>query len=763
MYEALKNNDIVLTNNKKEILNYLSKNNKILNVRIMTLNEFKDNYFGYYDEKAIYYLIKKYNYKYEIAKMYLDNFLFDIELRKELEKNNLIIHTPLFKESIKRIVIDNINVDPYIMSEIEKYEYIFLTNIENNYKHPVYEFDTIDDEVNFVATEIIKLLKGVNINKIHLVNVGNEYKLSLKRLFHIYNIPINLNEKKYIYGTNIVKEFLSNLKDANDIEDSLSDLEQNEIYNCIIDVINKYRFCDFDDIVKYCIKEELKNKTILLPKHDNEINCVKLDEINNDEYYFILGFNQGILPTIKKDEDFICDKDKKRLGLFTSLEQNINSKERLKNIFKNNKNLYISYKLKSGKEEYYPSSLIEDLELEIKRVKINNYNNSNLYNKIVLSKKLDNYIKYNKKDNDLELLYSNYKNINYLKYNNNYKKIDKELFNNFMDNKLLLSYSSIDNYYKCGFRYYLNNILKLNKYEETFMTYIGNLFHYILSVAFSDNFDFEKEFNKYIENKEFTKKEEFFINKLKKDLLFTINTIKKQNFDTKLDKELYEQKVFINKDNNLKITFMGVIDKLKYSEFDGKTIVAIIDYKTGTPDININNTIYGIDMQLPIYLYLAKNMKLNNVEIAGFYLQKIIHNKQKYNSKKEYKDELENLYKLEGYSNSNIEYLDKLDKNYNDSRMIKGMKTSQKGFYSYTKVLNNHQIDKLIEIVDSNINDAVNNIINVDFDINPKKIGFDLIGCKYCKYKDICYRKEEDIVNLEEQNYQDFLGGDIDA
>lgn len=128
MYESLKNNDIVLTNNKKEILNYLSKNNKILNVRIMTLNEFKDNYFGYYDEKAIYYLIKKYNYKYEIAKMYLDNFLFDIELRKELEKNNLIIHTPLFKEAIKRIVIDNINVDPYIMSEIEKYEYIFLTN-----------------------------------------------------------------------------------------------------------------------------------------------------------------------------------------------------------------------------------------------------------------------------------------------------------------------------------------------------------------------------------------------------------------------------------------------------------------------------------------------------------------------------------------------------------------------------------------------------------------------------------------------------------
>jgi len=288
------------------------------------------------------------------------------------------------------------------------------------------------------------------------------------------------------------------------------------------------------------------------------------------------------------------------------------------------------------------------------------------------------------------------------------------------------------------------------------------LFHYILSVAFKDDFDFEIEFNNYIKDKEFSNKEEFFINKLKNDLLFTIETIKKQDNYTSLNDALYEQKIYINKDRNIKITFMGIIDKVKIGDFDGKKIVAIIDYKTGNPEVDLNNLIYGISMQLPIYLYLAKNT-FQNVEIAGIYLQKIVHNKLNYQENKDYLSEVSKLYRLEGFSNSNEEILSKLDSNYCDSGMIKGMKTSSKGFYAYTKVLNNEQIDKINNIVDNKIDEAIDNIIDTKFDINPKRVDKDLLGCEFCKFKDICYMKEEDIVNLNSMNYKDFLGGDDNA
>ena len=60
-----------------------------------------------------------------------------------------------------------------------------------------------------------------------------------------------------------------------------------------------------------------------------------------------------------------------------------------------------------------------------------------------------------------------------------------------------------------------------------------------------------------------------------------------------------------------------------YKKDNDKTIVSLIDYKTGNADINLKYKDYGLNMQLPIYIYLINHSKLKNIKIAGFYLQKI--------------------------------------------------------------------------------------------------------------------------------------------
>jgi len=85
---------------------------------------------------------------------------------------------------------------------------------------------------------------------------------------------------------------------------------------------------------------------------------------------------------------------------------------------------------------------------------------------------------------------------------------------------------------------------------------------------------------------------------------------------------------------------------------------------------------------------------------------------------------------------------------------------SSKGFYSYAKVLSKSEIDKLTDIVDKNINNAIDGITNASFDINPKRIGNTNLGCEFCSYKDLCYMNEKNIVNLEEHTNLDFLGCD---
>ena len=372
-------------------------------------------------------------------------------------------------------------------------------------------------------------------------------------------------------------------------------------------------------------------------------------------------------------------------------------------------------------------------------------------------------MKYSTITETLELLNSNYKNNDYLTYDNKYKKIEKEKLYSYLKNELVLSYSSIDNYYKCKFKYYLNNILKLDKYEETFAMYIGNLFHYILSIAFNDDFDFEKEYNNYIKEKEFTSKESFFIDVLKKDLLFIIETIKKQYSHSNFKKALYEEKYSINKDSVIKVSFIGFIDKLLYEEYNGKTLLVIVDYKTGDPELNLNNSIYGLNLQLPVYLYLSKNNNIVNSNVVGFYLQKILNKEIPRNKNKTYEMLKEEQLKLQGYSIYNEEYLNEFDDSYEHSKVIKSLEKGKDDFKAYSKLLTEKEMDELYKLVDSKINEARDNILEADFKINPKRIGFNNVSCTFCKYKDICYMNESNIEELDEVKNLDFLGGNKDA
>ena len=53
----------------------------------------------------------------------------------------------------------------------------------------------------------------------------------------------------------------------------------------------------------------------------------------------------------------------------------------------------------------------------------------------------------------------------------------------------------------------------------------------------------------------------------------------------------------------MNITFTGIVDKIKYKEMDDYTIVALIDYKTGRANIDLSLLPYGINLQLPVYIY----------------------------------------------------------------------------------------------------------------------------------------------------------------
>ena len=58
------------------------------------------------------------------------------------------------------------------------------------------------------------------------------------------------------------------------------------------------------------------------------------------------------------------------------------------------------------------------------------------------------------------------------------------------------------------------------------------------------------------------------------------------------------------------------------------------------------------------------------------------------------------------------------------------------------------------------INEVIKAIENTNFNINPKRIKDEVVGCKFCKFKDLCFRKEEDIWDLKLAVFKEIVGDD---
>ena len=792
-YDILENDSILIVPSqiKEKILTEMNKKSKLFNVKLVEINEFKREYFFDYTTETIFYVMKHYNYDYEFSLDIINNLYFLssenynheklkflLNIKNELINNNLLIFDNVFK-----IALENKKIYVYGYDYINNFYKKMFSTLNVNYidqniskfNHDIMEFDTIQDEVIFVANKICELIENkIELNKIKIINPSSDYNATIKRIFNLFNLPFYFNNN-YLISTKISNNFFEIL--SNDIVETLEklketislndELEQTE-YNQIVKICNKYNWCSNFLDIKNNLIYEFSNTKIDIKKEANYIEFVSLENnfFYDDEYVFLIGFNQNTYPKTVKDDDFLNDEVKKILDLETTTEINKINYNILVNKLYSIKNLFISYKLKSPFNSFYRSQIIDDLNLNVVKNYNCNIHYSVLNDKLNLAITLDNYLKYGEESQDLELLYSNYPSINYKTYNNQYTKIDENLFRKYLNNKLSLSYSSINNFYKCSFRYYMENILNLQISSNEFSLFIGNLFHYILSIMYNRNFNFSDSFETYVnENYEFnTYKERFFINKLKKELEFIIDNIKEQDKFTNFDSHKFEQliKIDLSKDN-YDITFKGIIDKISYKKEAGNTLISIIDYKTGNPNLNLNNIIYGIDMQLCIYAYLSSKLKLfANPLLVGIYLQKILNNEININKNKQYITMKQENLKLQGYSNSNESILKVFDNTYTDSKLIKGMKVSSKGFYAYSKVFDQAMLNSILNIVENNIDEARDKILNREFYINPKKIGVkNLIGCENCTYKELCFMTEDNIINLKEYKNLEFLKDDV--
>lgn len=747
--EDLNNKILIIPNNiKTKIIKYINNLPKLTNVKILTIDEFINSLTIKYDEKAIIYLMENKNLSYQNSKEILNNLKYSANtnnpkinylynIKTELINNNINKINKLFKNSIQ-----NKEIIFYGFDYIDKFtKHLINTNnlkvkyLEKEYKtfNPkVLLFNNTNNEIEYIAEDIIK--NNLDLSKTFIYGINNDNILIIDRIFKSYNIPINLNYNNTLYNTHIGKELLNNL---NNIDNYLNTIKDDNIKKKIINLLNKYYFVNNYEDIHNILKEELKQTKINNKKIDNAINEIDIfnNVIDDDYHIYIINFNNEYIPILNKDVGYIADKDKPEY-LETTTELNNLNKDILNKIIQSIKNITITASKNNYNGSLNISTIATDYNYEIIETNNNISKYSNKMNKYNLTSMLDDYLKYNSKNNNQDILLNTYPNLRYKEYDNTYTKVNERA-------EYTLSYSKMNSFYECPFKYYCDNILKLNIYEDTFDTYLGSLCHYILSKIYTEDFNFDKAKEEFIttSNYNLTNENKLFQDKILEELKEAIKYILSMQKVSKFTEIECEKKIETTINNN---KFVGIVDKIQ--KYQNKII--IVDYKTGTPKINLKECTYGFNLQLPTYIYLIKTLYPNS-EIVGVYLEHILKPKFNYNKDKDDNESFEESLKLEGYSTSNEEILEEIDNTYSNSKYLKGIKKKNDGFYKYSKILSNEEFNNLEELVKEKITNCINEINNNNFDIKPVILNQKNKSCPNCNYASICYHTEKDNVYID--------------
>lgn len=737
----------------QNLYNFYRKDNPFCDVKFYTLESFLNEANYQSDDSSLLYLIKNHSLDYYEAQEHL-RFIKRIKisssnsqkinkliaLQKELIANNL-----LFKNEYFDYEISNAEIDIYFYSDLNQE----LLNVIKDKKYTfhklekatypkVYNFFNNNDELSFLFNKISELISnGVKANDICLFGLTESDELTFRRLKDSYGLNFNNAYRKNYLAKNYINKFVNDCLDhsADEVLANLGEIND-ETYEEFLTLVNRFKIEGISlDKQSGIYKALFKSKYLKEDYYVDAINVVDKPIAKEGGYLFIINFVQGKYPIISRDNDYLSNEEKAEIGLNTSDIKNAINIAEFSEYLRQNMDIFVSFSNRNYTDKYSKSPLIKILNLSvIDKVKLTNYY-SLKEAKLAYANLKDlrrNYL-------DPNVLLESFDNLGiflpYRLYNYRYKKV-----NHFFPEKVLkLSYTQVKTYYQCKFKYYLDNVLNLDESETNFNMSVGTLAHAIFErIGENKTFDelYEEELAKITS---FDKYDWVYLRRIKEEIRKTYEYIirfEKQIDSPKIYREI-GSKDLIKLDEHTNL--VGKIDKL--ITFNGNNFV-IIDYKMGHEEFSENLVEYGLSLQLPTYALIAKNKDdLKSLQLAGLFIQRFIVSKSiasKVDTSNEDKPLLSGVY----LADENV--IGKLDSSLSNapSNYIYSCKLKKDGGFSSERAKSEQYFDDISLKAKDLILKASHSIIDNDFEIDPKIISGDNKSCKYCPYRDICYRDE---------------------
>jgi ATP-dependent helicase/DNAse subunit B len=311
-----------------------------------------------------------------------------------------------------------------------------------------------------------------------------------------------------------------------------------------------------------------------------------------------------------------------------------------------------------------------------------------------------------------------------------------------------LSVSQVETYNKCPYLYYIQYGLSISKSKEEKLlpNELGNLVHYVLSIAINEERDINQLVDYYLsKNDDFNKKiisspiNQYFISNLKKDLVVTLQVLKNMNERSLFEVTSKEEKI---EDVIHDLNFKGFVDRIDtYNNY-----VAIIDYKSSAKDIDIDLAKKGFNIQMLLYLkMITKKYEKDPAAVLYFNTKKrVLSSKDSVNADIKEND-FYSMYKYGGYViDDDGSVIHAIDSNMDSKSDIVNVKYVKKSGEYKGHIMKSEELDGLLNDIEEHIYHLYTLMNEGHIEIFPKdsdnqSIHMKVNPCRYCSYKTICH------------------------
>ena len=630
-----------------------------------------------------------------------------------------------------------------------------------------------------------------------------ELKESIKKEKTAINITKSLYE--FIQNQKIEEKVISRISKLEEEKNIDLANEYKSSYQVLIEILDeivlifneeKISLDNYSKILKIGLKNSGLGK---IPGTQDQVTFgdVNRSRSHKVQNIFIIGLNDGSFPSINKAEGFFGDREElKQDGIELAkgtLEQLYEDNFNIYKAFTTAENqLYLSYvSTDSESKSLRPSMLINKIKKMFPKLieKSDVINKEyDLFNKEVTYEELIENIDKIRSGESIDKIwyeiYNYYKSQNEwkeklfedlegLRYSNLPNQIKKANIDKLYGNKLNTSVSQLERYRSCPFSYYLQYGLKLKEKEElkiqsfntgSFMhETIDEFFEYvreeqilltqieedkikeIVSQIIDKNLNLSKN---YIFTA--TAKYKVLVKRLKrivsKALKYIIETLIYSDFDIEGTEIEFNKKgkyppIVLELDNGKKVEITGKIDRIDTADSDDGKYLRIIDYKSSSKNIDLNEVYAGLQIQL--LTYTDAICKAEDIMPAGVFYFSLLEQMIKAD-KKVSDEEIENMirknFRMKGLILADVKIIKMNDNTLKTgSSKIVPAAITQSGTVNekWTNGVNKEQFKILQDYIDKTIKDISKEILSGKIDLKPyNKKG--KTPCEYCSYKSIC-------------------------